>query len=230
MVSLRARMEMKTSNTKHQTPNKLQAPNSKKTVCGGKRFEAWCLRFFWCLVFGVWCFEARAADPTAVLAGWFAAQANLHTWSADFTQTRSFRTLLQPLTATGHLWLATPDRFRWELGQPAQTIALRARDEMWVIYPRLKRAEKYPLAGTGGGEWHDTLALLEAGFPRDQADFNARFRLLSLTQFESSWLLTLQPRRESARKMLRQIQVGFSTNDFSLTLNALEFPDGSSMK
>jgi outer membrane lipoprotein-sorting protein len=101
---------------------------------------------------------------------------------------------------------------------------------MWVIYPRLKRAEKYPLAGTGGGEWRDTLALLEAGFPRDQADFNARFRLLSLTQFESSWLLTLQPRRESARKMLHQIQVGFSTNDFSLTLNALEFADGSSMK
>src|SRR6185436_8613889 len=84
---------------------------------------------------------SRAADTNAVLDAWLATQTNLHTWTADLTQTRTLKTLTQPLTATGHLWFGTPNRFRWELGSPARTIAVRNADEMFVIYPRLKRAE-----------------------------------------------------------------------------------------
>jgi outer membrane lipoprotein-sorting protein len=69
---------------------------------------------------------------------WFAAQTNLQSWAADFTQTRSLKVLAQPLVSTGKVWVA-PSRFRWELGQPAQTIALRQPDQMFIIYPRLKR-------------------------------------------------------------------------------------------
>ncbi len=39
----------------------------------------------------------RAADTNAVLDAWFAAQANVHTLSADFVQTRTLKTLVQPL-------------------------------------------------------------------------------------------------------------------------------------
>src|SRR5258705_286086 len=81
----------------------------------------WCLVLVWSLVFGVWCFPARAADTNAVLNGWLSSQTNLQTWTADFVQTRTFRTLTQPLVATGHVWFATPNRFRWELGSPART-------------------------------------------------------------------------------------------------------------
>src|SRR5258706_3768330 len=97
----------------------------------------------------------HAADTNAVLNGWLAAQTNLQTWSADFTQTRMLKTLTQPLVATGHIWFAAPNRFRWELGSPAQTIALREAGQMWVIYPRLKRAERYPLDAKTPGEWRD---------------------------------------------------------------------------
>ena len=69
-------------------------------------------------------FIAGAADTNAVLDGWFAAQKNLRSWSADFVQTRMFKTLTQPLTATGHVDFAMPDEFRWELGKPARTIAV----------------------------------------------------------------------------------------------------------
>ena len=64
-------------------------------------------------------------DASAVLDAWFAAQKDLHSWSADFVQTRILKTLTQPLTAVGRLWFAEPNDFRWELGRPAQTIALR---------------------------------------------------------------------------------------------------------
>lgn len=186
--------------------------------------------FIWCLVFGVWCFKSRAADTNAVLNSWFTSQTNLQTWSADFTQTRTLKTLTQPLVAAGRISFAAPNQFRWELGRPARTIALRQAEEMWVIYPRLKRAERYPMGASTPGEWRDMLSLLDAGFPRDRAAFDARFRILSLTETNGSWLLGLQPVSAFARKMMREIRVGLATNDFALTSNELIFIDGSSMR
>ena len=103
----------------------------------------------WSLMVGVWSFAppASAADTNSILAAWLNAQTNVQTWSADFLQTRKLKSLTQPLTATGHVWFAAPNRFHWELGQPAQTIAVRTTNDLLVIYPRLKRVERYPLSG-----------------------------------------------------------------------------------
>src|SRR6266576_4125887 len=114
--------------------------------------------------------QGLAADLDPLVSSWLTAQTNIQTWSADFVQTRSFKSLTQPLTATGHLWFAAPNRFRWELGNPPQTIALRATNEMLVIYPKMKRVERYPLSGSQAGEWRDMLALLETGFPRNETE------------------------------------------------------------
>src|SRR6266850_2821459 len=108
-----------------------------------------------------------AAETNSPVTAWLAAQTNVQTWSADFTQTKTLKSLVQPLTAAGHVWFAKPGRFRWELGHPPQTIARRSGDEMRVIYPNLKRVEIYPLKEAG--QWRDALALLEAGFPQNQA-------------------------------------------------------------
>src|SRR5881275_289400 len=107
----------------------------------------WHLVFLWSFALGIWSFNARAADTNTLLTTWLNAQTNIQTWSADFVQTRTLKSLTQPLTAKGHVWFAAPNRFRWELGSPPQTIAVRGTDEMLVIYPRLKHVERYPLSG-----------------------------------------------------------------------------------
>src|SRR5256885_1894131 len=118
----------------------------------------------------LWPQFSMASEANPLLISWLAAQTNIQTWSADFVQTRTFKSLKQPLTPTGHVWFAAPNRFHWELGSPAQTIAVRAPAEMLVIYPRLKYVERYPLSGSQTGPWRDALSLLEAGFPRSQAE------------------------------------------------------------
>lgn len=208
---------------------KLQTSNLNVRLCG-RTSGACCLKLLWCLVLGAWCFTSRAADTNAVLHGWLSAQINLQTWSADFTQTRNLKTLTQPLVATGHLWFATPNRFRWELQAPSQTIALRATDEMWVVYPKLKRAERYPINAKSAGEWQDALALLEAGFPRTRSDLEAQFRILSLIETNGSWQLALQPRSAFARKMMKEVVIGLATNDYALTSTEMVFVDGSRMR
>ena len=172
----------------------------------------------------------RAADQSPLLDQWLAAQTNFHTWTADATQVRRFTTLAQPLTSTGKVWMAVPDRFRWEVGQPAQTIALRLPDQLVLIYPRLKRIEKYPLNDKQPGIWKEALALLEASFPRSRAELEARFRVLSVTETNSLAQIELQPKSAAARKFMAAIRVTLSTNDFSLAATELCFSDGSSMR
>jgi outer membrane lipoprotein-sorting protein len=190
----------------------------------------WSLVLLWTLVLGVWNFSVRAEETNTVLSTWLNAQSDLHTWSADVTQTRVLKSLTQPLTAEGHVWFEAPSRFRWELGKPAQTIAVRGPEEMLVIYPRLKRAERYPLTGDAAGQWRDVMKLLEAGFPRSEAEMQSQYDILTQNVTGDICELTLQPKSATARKMMPQIKIGFSTKDSSLRSTELQFADGSTMR
>ena len=193
-------------------------------------FRNWSLVFLWSLVLGIWSFSAPAADTNSLLSTWIAAQTNIHTWSADVVQTRTLKSLTQPLTANGRVWFEAPNRFRWELGNPPQTIAVRGPEEMVVIYPRLKHAERYPLTGEQAGQWKDVMKLLEAGFPRSESEMDSQYNILSQNVTGDICELSLQPKSATARKMMPQIKIAFSTKDSSLTATELQFADGSTMR
>ena len=174
--------------------------------------------------------RAHAADLDRLLDQWCAAQTNIHTWSADLTQTRSLKVLAQPLVASGKLWVTMPDRFRWELGRPAQTIALRQPDQLLIMYPLLKRVEKYPLSGVQTGPWKDALALLEASFPKSRAVLESRFNVLSMVETNQLVQLSLQPKSAAARKFMTEIRVVLNGKDLLPTATELRFSDGSSIR
>ncbi len=178
-------------------------------------------------VFG---WQQPACGDSSVLGAWLSSQTNIQTWSATVIQTRTLKSLTEPLTATGRVWFAAPDRFRWELGEPPRTIAVRRAGEMLIFYPNLKRVEKYPLAGDGAGPWRDTLALLEAGFPGSKAELESRFRVVAEQAVHGVHEVTLQPRSASARGLIPQIRIGFGIDDLSLRATELQFADGSRMR
>jgi outer membrane lipoprotein-sorting protein len=111
-----------------------------------------------------------------------------------------------------------------------QTIVLRRPDQLLIVYPRLKRAERYSLDGVPSGPMKDALALLDASLPRDRATMEQHFRLLSATETNSILQMLLQPRSNSARKFITEIMIGFHTNDFSIAATAMKFADGSSLR
>lgn len=160
---------------------------------------------------------------------WLAVQTNLQSWAGSFAQTRILKVLNQPLVSTGRVWVAM-DRFRWELGQPPQTIALRASNQLMIVYPRLKRAEKYALDGIPPGPIRDAMGLLDATLPRDRASMEDKFRLLSAAETNGLMRIELEPKSAAAKKFMGQITIGFRTNDFSMALTQLEFSDGSMLR
>ena len=173
---------------------------------------------------------ARALDTNALLTAWFNAQTNLHTWSADLKQTRTLKAFAQPLIATGRVWFAAPNRFRWELGRPAQTIAARGPEELLIVYPRLKRAERYTLQGAAAGPWSEGLSLFEAGFSRGRDDLERKFHIASLRATESECELVVEPKAESARRMMPQFRIVFGTAANDLRATELVLGDGSTLR
>lgn len=174
---------------------------------------------------------ARGADaPRDYVGEWLTRQGDVRTWSADFVQTRSLKTLAQPLTTEGRVWFSAPDRFRWELGRPAQTIAVRQADAVVVHYPRLKRAERYPALAGGAGPWSQMLSLLEAGFPRDRRHLDERFAVVSEAVTNGLVALDLRPRSAAVRRMLPLFRVVLSAEDAALRATELVFADGSSLR
>jgi outer membrane lipoprotein-sorting protein len=171
-----------------------------------------------------------ADDSAPVLDGWFAAQQKITTWSADFIQTRALKSLTRPLIGHGHVSFAMPDDFRWELGQPPQTIAIRHGDNMYVVYPHFKRAELYPMGDNAPAQLRAALSLLQAGFPKNRDEFDSEYKVISLTQTNGNYALTLQPKNPAARQMMSQLQIGLSTSDYSLTSTELTFADGSNLR
>lgn len=161
---------------------------------------------------------------------WLAAQTHLHAWSADLKQTRTLQSLTEPLTATGRLWFAAPDRFRWQLGQPPETIAVCTGTNLLIIYPRLKRVEQITFSGRRTGQWRSALDMLEAGFPRSKAQLRDRYRILSQSISNRTCRLQLQPRAAAIQRMVPRIEIDFDTDNYSLRGTELEFSDGSTMR
>jgi outer membrane lipoprotein-sorting protein len=151
------------------------------------------------------CLAAAGAELSPLALSWISSQTRIQTWSASFVQTRTLPSLVQP-------------------------IALRATNDLWLIYPRLKRAERYPLDSAARSTWRAALQLLEAGFPRSRAEVEAQYVLLSETLANGACQLVFQPRAAGARKVISQIRLEFNASDLQLQATELAFADGSKMR
>ncbi len=165
-----------------------------------------------------------------LLSSWLASRTNVQTWSAGVIQTRTLKTLTQPVTTTGRVWFQVPNHFRWELGDPPRTIAIRQQNRLVLLYPRLHRAELYPLTGASPGAWQDSLALIEAGFPRDAVELDQRFELLSAATADNRLRISLRPRSTSARRWMPQVDLVILVADSTLESSELHFADGSRLR
>jgi predicted exporter/outer membrane lipoprotein-sorting protein len=173
---------------------------------------------------------AETAEPTAILDAWLKQQAQIKTWSADVTQTRKLESLTRPLESEGKVWFIHPNRFRWQLGDPPRTIAVRSETELSVLYPRLEQAERYPLGDDLDPAWRQALALLEVGFPSDRDQFYARYEPLSATREGDTWRLVVRPAAKEARRLIEEVRFEVSAEDYVLRATELAFPDGSTMR
>lgn len=175
-------------------------------------------------------FVVEATEDAVLLDKWLSKQVAIKTWTADVLQTRKIKSLLRPLESPGLVWFVQPNQFRWQLGKPVRTVAVRTQNELIIAYPKLKQMERYPFDNIDDPAMQQALALLEVGFPADPIYFHARYKLLSVTTSNKLYQFELEPKDEQARRLLNRVRLDVSIRDLILLATELEFPDGSTMR
>ncbi|MFU8831077.1 MAG: LolA family protein [Wenzhouxiangella sp.] len=173
---------------------------------------------------------ALASGGEDALNAWLERQEATERWSASVVQERTMPALAMPLESPGKVWFERPGRFRWELGEPARTIAVREGNHLLVAYPRLDRLERYADSGPEETTLRLALALLEVGLPTSAEDFHARYRLVSATREAASWWFELAPMDAAVEQMIERLHVEVDGEDYRLLTTEIAFEDGSILR
>ncbi len=85
---------------------------------------------------------AIARADNAPLDAWLKRQVSITTLDAGFTQERKLPALKNPTTTPGHLSFSKPDKVRWQLGDPIETLAVSDGTTLTLIETATKTARR----------------------------------------------------------------------------------------
>lgn len=198
-----------------------------------KRFLPWVfVRLVVCVACGAYPLHPASTDPSpdlAPLKKWITRQAEVRTVQADFTQTRTFRLLHDPLASPGRLWFSSTQGFRWEIGDPPKTVVLRKGEASFIIQPARKHAERLAATNSGMGS-SNPLPMMNFPLAKNFDDFNRQFEVLAVRVTTDRCHAELLPRDPQARKYLEALRLDFDTREGQLLDFELALRDGSSLR
>ncbi len=171
---------------------------------------------------------ARAQEPDAgPVKRWLATQDGIHTMKAEFTQTRSFHALKDPLVSTGTFWFAAPGSFRCEIGVPPKMIFLRMGDAIYMIRPEKKRAQAYPVDTL---EKQTSPALFRFPVAKNYDDFCRQFELRQVTITGNHAHIEVVSKDATVRQLITYTRFDFEVDSGNLLAVEMGFKDGTSMR
>lgn len=168
---------------------------------------------------------SSAAD-LSVVQRWMATNSGVNTVKINFTQTRTMRSLKIPIRQTGTLWMDYRyHRFRWQTGDPAQTIVVRRGSKMTIVRTPLKKYEVRPY-GSGGGA--PGISSLAGGFPRTMSEFQQKYRVTKISKNGGVYYIATQP-LGSAGRGVSSFTFVVGADDYRLRGMEIALKDGSSV-
>jgi len=166
----------------------------------------------------------------APLRSMIAKQKSIDTLSADFTQTRSLKTLHVPLISNGKLWIRSRKYFRWELGSPPKTIVLGTPTETTVIKPFKKEVLKSQLSSSHGSlDSSEAFGIMSLPGNGNFDDFQKEIKVLGIKTSGTRCHVEFVPRSTELARGLAAITLEFDSETGQWI--SLEFltRDGSSI-
>ena len=173
---------------------------------------------------------ADDAAGEAVIRRWIEGQQDVKSLAITFRQERELKGLKKPVVATGQIWLDREGRMRWQIGDPAKTIAIYQDKEVQVIHPEKKLLERRLLGADTGNQSEMEKAFLESGIPDSLADFRKFFRILGTSADGNLDRVKLEVKDAKAQTALTGMDFLIDRSSNLLAGYDISFRDGSRIR
>lgn len=164
---------------------------------------------------------------------WLGRMKGMKSLEATFVQQKFLQTLRSPLTTKGHIWIQYPDDFRWELGEPAATVAIRNQDVLTILEPKKMRAQRYSLTakkGQAASSLPAGMASATKTFPRTMEDLQQHFEILDLRRVDKVYQLILKPKDKNLTFAMRKVLFFIDVEKYYLHGFEIQFRDKSRVR
>jgi outer membrane lipoprotein-sorting protein len=182
-----------------------------------------------CFLFFILCFAATtvvSAEPLApnevkvLLDQIRAKRASAPQVQADFQEEKTVHLMNKPISSSGHVWFAAPNKFRREAKGNAPSITVSDGQQLWIYYPKFKSAEHYSL---GRHSPLDAgLAALTAALNLENVENSYH---ITASKTGNGYSLQLAPRNPSLKRLLKTFTIEMN-NDLQVGRTEMLQPNG----
>lgn len=176
-----------------------------------------------CLILAI---TAIAHADNAALEAWLARQKSIDSLETTFTQERKLPSLKQPVTTTGKLAFAKPGRVRWQLGEPAATLATSDGSTLTLIDYTEKTARQIPADSPQAARFS---MLTGKGFQTAE-DFYKMFEVTAWRVESGIHQYTLKPKDRRLRSQVPWVFLDIDPAKSELRAMEMELQDKSRVR
>ena len=174
--------------------------------------------------------SADDAAGEAVIKRWIDGQKDVKSLAITFRQERELKGLKKPVVATGQIWLDRQGRMRWQIGDPAKTIAIYQDKEVRVIHPEKKLLERRVLGADTGNQSEMEKTFLESGIPDSPEGFRKFFRIIGNSRDGNLDRVKLEVKDAKAQTALTGMDFLIDRSSNLLAGYDISFRDGSNIR
>ena len=179
------------------------------------------------ILYFVICFSVHSAlAEEPVLERWLAKQSSINSLDVEFTQERKLPALKQATTTRGKLVFSKPDKVRWQLGDPIQSLVVSTGQEMTFINTSEKVARRTDIDSPQASHF----SLLTGKSFASTANFHASFRMVETRQSNGIYQFTIQSNDRKMRTQIPWIFISIDPAQNELRALEIELKDKSRVK
>lgn len=167
-----------------------------------------------------------AKADNAKLDAWLQRQATIRSLEVDFTQERKLPALKNPVITPGKLSFTMPDKVRWQLGEPAETLAMSDGSNFFLIEVAKKRARKTSVDSPEAARF----SLLSGKAFQSSENFHAAFDVIAHQIDSGIHQYTIQAKDRRMRSQVPWIFLNIDPAKNELRAMEIELQDKSRVR
>jgi len=162
----------------------------------------------------------------ATLDAWLKRQAQITSLDASFTQERKLPALKEPTVTSGRVTFQKPDKLRWQLGEPVQTLAVSDGKTLSLVEVEKKEARQISADSPQASRFS---MLTGKAFESTEA-FTQAFEIIEIRVTNGIHQYTLKPKDRRMRGQVPWIFLDIDPDKNELRAMEMELQDKSRVR